>query len=133
MVTTVDGVHVAFYSLHISGWKGSQKNDTKNNTHAYQLTTGVLPKETTDRVIVVGDFNNNIGDTLMNEIEASGFGPTWKDLNIDVSKESTYYTQESRRKRKKPYVNPGVIDHILYNTASGAKATDGAIIELEKP
>ncbi|MDH3604512.1 MAG: hypothetical protein OEU26_33310, partial [Candidatus Tectomicrobia bacterium] len=32
-----------------------------------------------------------------------------------------------------PKKNRGVIDHILYNTASGAKATDGAIIELAKP
>lgn len=37
VVTTVDGVHVAFYSLHISGWKEAKRNDT----HAYQLTTGV--------------------------------------------------------------------------------------------
>jgi len=131
-VTEIDGVPIAFYSLHISGWKESKsnkrpkKNDIKNNTHAYQLATKVLPKETTDRFVVVGDFNNNIGDTLMNEIEASGFSHTWKDLKIDVSQEFTYNAQN-------PKTNHGVIDHILYNTASGAKATDGGIIELEKP
>jgi maltose 6'-phosphate phosphatase len=136
VVTKIDGVPIAFYSLHISGWKenkrnkrrqkNNDKNDIKKNTHAYQLATEVLPKEPTGRVIVVGDFNNNMGDTLMNEIEASGFRPTWKDLKIDTSKQFTYNAQD-------PKTNHGVIDHILYNSASGAKATDGAIIELKKP
>jgi len=52
--------------------------------------------------------------------------PTWNDLKIDVSKEFTYNAQD-------PTKNLGVIDHILYNTSAGAKATDGAIIELEDP
>lgn len=62
----------------------------------------------------------------MNTIEASGFSHTWKDLKIDVSKEFTYNALDPRK-------NHGVIDHILYNTASGAKATEGAIIELDQP
>lgn len=125
VVTTIGGVPIAFYSLHISGWKEGKRRQ-ENDTHAYQLATGVLPKETTDRVIVVGDFNNNIGDAAMNLFEASGFQATWKDLKVDVSKEFTYNALN-------PEKNHGVIDHILYNTASGARATDGSIIELEKP
>jgi maltose 6'-phosphate phosphatase len=124
-VTKIEGVSIAFYSLHISGLKDSRIRN-KKNTHAYQLATEVLPKETTGRVIVVGDFNNNIGDTLMNEIEASGFSPTWQDLKIDTSKEFTYNALDPKK-------NHGVIDHILYNTASGATTTNGAIIELETP
>ncbi len=85
-----------------------------------------MPKETTERVIVVGDYNNNIGDLAMNTLEEAGFRPTWEDLQIDVSREFTYNALN-------PQKNHGVIDHILYNTASGASPTDGAIIELAKP
>jgi len=118
-VTQVDGVSFAFYSLHIS-------RSGANDGHAHHLATKVLPKEKTERVIVVGDFNNNIGDAAMNTVEGVGFRPTWKDMQIDVSKEFTYNAQN-------PEKNLGVIDHILYNTSAGAKVTDGGIIELEKP
>ena len=118
-VTKIDGVSFAFYSLHIckSGATGG---------HAHLLASEVLPKETIERVIVVGDFNNKIGDAAMKTIEKAGFRPTWNDLKIDVSKEFTYNAQNPKK-------NLGVIDHILYNTSAGAKATDGGIIELKKP
>ena len=67
-VTKIDGVSFAFYSLHISGSKA-------NEGHAHSLATEVLNKETTERVIVVGDFNNNIGDASMKTIEDAGFRP----------------------------------------------------------
>ncbi|MGB2011983.1 MAG: endonuclease/exonuclease/phosphatase family protein [Akkermansiaceae bacterium] len=118
-VTEIDGISIAFYSLHIAGTK-------RNEGHAYELASGVLPEEETDRVIVLGDFNNNIGDAAMNKIEAAGMRPTWEDLKIDVSKEFTYNALDPKK-------NHGVIDHIFYNTASGASASDGEIIELNKP
>ena len=90
------------------------------------LATEVLPKETVDRFIVVGDFNNKIGDAAMNTIEEAGMTPTWNDLKIDLSKQYTWPAHKSGK-------NGRVIDHILYNTSSGAKAVDGGIIELEKP
>jgi len=119
-VTKIDGVLFAFYSLHIckSGATGG---------HAHLLASEVIPKEATERVIVVGDFNNKIGDAAMKTIEGAGFNNTWNDLKIDVSNKFTYIKQRPKSK------DLGVIDHILYNTASGAKATDGAIIELKKP
>ncbi len=120
-VTEIDGVSIAFYSLHICG-----SRDREDIGHAYKLAAGILPKETTDRVVVVGDYNNNIGDAAMNAIEEAGFRPTWEDLKIDVSKEFTYNAQN-------PELNHGVIDHIIYNTSAGAKATEGGIIELETP
>ena len=120
-VTKIDGVPFAFYSLHICG---SQENENKG--HAYKLAAEILPMETTKRVIVVGDFNNNIGDPAMKTVESAGFTPTWKDLQIDVSKAFTYNAQDPKK-------NLGVIDHILTTTSAGAKATDGGIIELEKP
>ena len=62
----------------------------------------------------------------MNAIEAAGMRPTWKDLKIDVTKEYTYNALDPKK-------NLGVIDHIFYNTASGAKVKEGAIIEMKKP
>ncbi|MBT3201289.1 MAG: endonuclease/exonuclease/phosphatase family protein [Phycisphaerales bacterium] len=118
-VTKIDGVWFAFYSLHICA-------SGKENGHAYSLATEILPKETTQRVIVVGDYNNNIGDAAMNTIEAAGMRPTWKDMEIDLSKQFTWNALNPKR-------NAGVIDHILYNTSSGARASDGGIIELNKP
>ena len=121
-VTKIDGVPVAFYSLHIC-----RSTDSHNTGHAFQLAQDVLPKEKTKRVIVLGDFNNKMGDVAMKMLEASGLRPTWKDLKIDVSKEFTY----NALKPEQP--NLGVIDHIFYNTGSRASARDGGIIELKKP
>ena len=118
-VTRIDGLSFAFYSLHIS-------KSGANDGHAHSLATKVLPEEATERVVVVGDYNNNIGDAAIKTVEGAGFRPTWNDLKIDVSKEFTYNAQN-------PETNLGVIDHILYNTSAGAKVTDGGIIELKNP
>ncbi len=118
-VTKIDGVSFAFYSLHIC-------KSGANDGHAHSLATKVLPEEATKRVIVVGDYNNNIGDAAMKTVEGAGFRPTWNDLKIDLSKEFTYNAQNPKK-------NLGVIDHILYNNLSGAQAIAGGIIELEKP
>ena len=120
--TKIDAVPVALYSLHICRSKDSDKTG-----HAYRLAKQVLPKEKTNRVIVLGDFNNNMGDTAMKMLEASGYKPTWKDLKVDVSKEFTY----NALKPEQP--NSGVIDHIFYNTGSRGSTKDGGIIELKKP
>jgi maltose 6'-phosphate phosphatase len=118
--TRIDGNSVAFYSLHISGNNGS------TNSHAYKLATQVLPQETADRVIVVGDFNNRMGDYNINAIENAGFGAIWTDLNIDVTQEKTYDAQD-------PNTSHGVIDHIFYNTSASATVADGGIIEEDNP
>lgn len=120
-VTEIDGISIAFYSLHICGSKSNHKTG-----HAYQLAAEILPNETTSRVIMVGDFNNKIGDPAMNAIEAAGFRPTWHDLQIDVSKEFTYNAQDPKK-------NLGVIDHILYSDLASAESTDGGIIEMAPP
>ena len=122
VVTKIDGVPVVFYSLHIC-----RSKDSHDSGHAYRLAKEVLPKEKTNRVIVVGDFNNNMGDVAMNKLEASGFRAAWKDLKIDASKEFTY----NALKPEQP--NLGVIDHIFYNTGSRASTKEGGIIELKKP
>ncbi|MEW4561609.1 endonuclease/exonuclease/phosphatase family protein [Bremerella sp. JC770] len=120
-VTDIDGVAIAFYSLHICA-------SGRDNGHAYQLATEILPKETVERVIVVGDYNNKIGDEAMNTIESAGMRPSWKDLKLDLSQLFTYNALDPKGKHQ-----GRVIDHILYNTASGASATEGNIIELAQP
>ena len=121
-VTQIDGIPISFYSLHIC-----RSTDSHNTGHAYRLANEVLPKDKTDRVIVLGDFNNKMGDTAMKMLEASGYKPTWKDLKVDVSKEFTY----NALKPEQP--NAGVIDHIFYNNLPRTKVIDGGIIELKKP
>lgn len=118
-VTTIDGVQIAFYSLHICG---SRKDDG----HGFNLATAVLPKESATRLVIAGDFNNRIGDRPLNAIEKAGMTPVWKDLKIDLSKHFTWNAIDTRKKE-------GVIDHIFYNSSSGIKATDGGIIELKMP
>jgi len=49
------------------------------------------------RVIVVGEFNNNIGDAGINTIERAGFRSAWMDLEIDVSKEFIDNARDSQR------------------------------------
>ena len=120
-VTEIDGVSIAFYSLHICASRSNHKTG-----HAYQLASEILPKETTDRVIVLGDFNNNMGDAAISTIETAGYKATWKDLKIDTSKEFTYNALDPKK-------NLGVIDHIFSNASANSKVTEGGIIELKKP
>jgi maltose 6'-phosphate phosphatase len=119
VITKIDGVSIAFYSLHICA-------GNRDDIHAYKLVDEVLPKETTKRVIIVGDFNNKIGEKAINKVEKSGMRPIWNDLKIDLSREFTWNAFDHEK-------NAGVIDHIFYNISSGAKVTDGGIIELKKP
>ena len=117
--TEIGGVTIAFYSLHICG-------SSRSECHAAKLATEILPKEKSDRIIVVGDFNNKAGDAAMKAIEKAGMKLIWGDCKIDVRKFFTWNALVPAR-------NAGVIDHILYNKSSGAKATSGGIIELKKP
>ena len=117
--TTIRGVDFAFYSLHIC-------TSGKTNGHAFHLASEVLPKEKLERVIVVGDFNNKVDDEAMMSVREAGMNATWSDLDIDLTEQFTWDAFGAKG-------DAGVIDHILYNKPSGAKATGGGIIELEKP
>lgn len=118
-VTTIRGIPIAYYSLHIAGSDGKVG-------HATELATKVLSREAAKRYIVVGDYNNRVGDHAMDILAGTGMNITWSDLGIDVAPRFTYNALQ-------PEINGGVIDHILYNAASGGKTTDGGIIELEIP
>ena len=77
-------------------------------------------------MIVAGDFNHRVGDDSLNFIEGAGMRPTWKDLKIELSQQFSYNAFA-------PEKQAGVIDHIFYKVSSGARVTDGGIIELRKP
>jgi len=117
-VTQIEGIPVSFYSLHIC-----RSTDSHDTGHAYRLVNEVLPKDKTDRIILLGDFNNEMGDHALQAIEKAGMRATWEDLKIDVSKEFTYNALDSKK-------NHGVIDHIFHSAKS--KVTEGGIIELKK-
>ena len=119
-VTQKNGIPISFYSLHIC-----RSTDSDKTGHAYRLANEILPKDKTDRIIVLGDFNNEMGDLALKKIEKAGMRATWDDLKIDLSKEFTYNALD-------PTKNHGVIDHIFYSTKSKAKVTNGGIIELKK-
>ena len=118
--TQIDGIPISFYSLHIC-----RSTDSDKTGHAYRLANEILPKDKSDRIIVLGDFNNEMGDNALRKIENAGMRATWGDLKIDVSKEYTYNALDSKK-------NHGVIDHIFYSTKSKAKVAEGGIIELKK-
>ena len=117
-VTQIEGIPVSFYSLHIC-----RSTDSQKTGHAYRLVNEILPKDKTARIILLGDFNNEMGDHALQAIEKAGMRATWEDLKIDVSKEFTYNALD-------PQKNHGVIDHIFYSAKS--KVTEGGIIELKK-
>ena len=119
-VTQIEGIPVSFYSLHIC-----RSTDSQKTGHAYRLVNEVLPKDKTDRIILLGDFNNEMGDHALQAIENAGMRATWEDLNIDVSKGFTYNALDHQK-------NHGVIDHIFYSAQSRTKVTEGGIIELKK-
>jgi maltose 6'-phosphate phosphatase len=117
--TTIRGITIAFYSLHIAGSDGK-------TGHAKNFVENILKKEKAKRYIVVGDFNNRVGEEAINIVLRAGMNITWDDLHLDLTPLFTYNAL-------KPEINGGVIDHIVYNTASNGKTTQGSIIELEKP
>jgi len=120
VVTQIDGIPISFYSLHIC-----RSTDSDKTGHAYRLANEVLSKDKTARIIVLGDFNNEMGDKALQKIQKAGMRATWEDLKIDVSKEFTYNALDPKK-------NHGVIDHIFYSTKSKAEVTAGGIIELKK-
>ena len=120
-VTQIDDIPIAFYSLHIC-----RSTDSHDTGHAYRLANEVLPKDQTERIILLGDFNNEMGDNALQEIEKAGMRAIWEDLKIDVSKAFTYNALDPKK-------NHGVIDHIFCSIKSKAEVMEGGIIELKKP
>jgi endonuclease/exonuclease/phosphatase family metal-dependent hydrolase len=124
--TTVRGVPLSVYSLHVGG---------RAEGHQKELAQKILPADKSDNVLMMGDFNSVIGPNRgqrnnegMSWLLAAGMRPTWTDLKFDIEQHFTLDTND--RNSLKLY---GVIDHILIGPKSKLKAVRGGIIELDKP
>jgi len=118
--TEVAGIRVALYSLHIPGRPQAEKSAAES------LARDVLLREGAKFVVLMGDFNNNLCSPPIASIEKAGYRSAWRDLKLDLSGQFTWNAIDPARRE-------GVIDHIMYNRASGMRAAQGGIIELEKP
>ena len=114
--TQIQGIPVTFYTLHIA-------RSGKTDGHAWQFVNQVLSQDTSQRILVAGDFNNEVGHPAMDTFEEGGMRPVWRDLDIDLRR-ATSVVKRSRY---------GVIDHILYNKRSSARASLGGVMTLSKP
>lgn len=97
--TEINGVKLAFYSLHVPG-----ANDSVSGSTHEDIANRVIPNETMENYVMAGDFNDGTNDATMQYLEEKGMRFTWDDIN------------------NQPNVG---IDHILYNVSSGAHATEG--------
>lgn len=114
-ITQVSGINISVYSLHTPAAPHYKKT---------LVNSSVLAADSSEVIVVMGDFNEHLygrGDSAM---RASGFFPIWETLNIDVKKRRTYDATG-----KEP--GEGVIDHI-YLKGKNIRVTDGGIIEMEK-
>lgn len=119
-VTIKDGIPITFYCIHFCP-------AGRKEGHAYLFVDDVLLNDDSKRIIVAGDFNNQVGERGFEKIENAGMQPIWHDLGIDASKLSTYIHFNEPN-------NPGyVIDHIFLNASSNGLTVDGGIIEIDPP
>ncbi|MEM7233035.1 MAG: endonuclease/exonuclease/phosphatase family protein [Planctomycetota bacterium] len=117
--TVVRGVPLLVYSTHIPG--GAQANNKVEESAAVRLAQSVLAKSLVKNLVLLGDLNHLPGDAPLARIERVGFRAMWPDLKIDTARLSTHRHIESGKES-------GVIDHIYYRAASGARAVEGGVI-----
>lgn len=124
--TTIRGVPLSVYSLHVGG---------RAEGHQRTLAEEILPKDDCPNVIMMGDFNSVVGADRrkrdregMSWLLKAGMRPTWTDLKIDVDRE---FTHDPRDPASLDLY--GVIDHIMISPKSHLKAVEGGIIELNPP
>ncbi|MBN2377879.1 MAG: endonuclease/exonuclease/phosphatase family protein [Sedimentisphaerales bacterium] len=113
--TKIKGMEVTFYSLHIPG------RDKAEGSAAEFLARKIIPQLKPDRLIIMGDYNNHIGEESLNLLAQAGMKPTWDGLDIDLENKSTHKHIETG-------TESGIIDHIFFNSASLAQVSDGGII-----
>ena len=116
--TRINEVTITFASLHLCRANG--------DGHLARLMNDVLAKEKNPRLVLVGDFNNEINDPDLVMAAKGGLRTVWPDLKLEVTHRFTWNALDPKQRE-------GVIDHVMYRTSAGVRAVDGGIIELEKP
>ena len=101
--TKIKNKELTFYSLHIPGSAGVVEGSVMKN-----LVDVVLMKDTSKRIIVMGDFNDLPETNAMQYIFYSGFKSVWDDVE-----DAEQYIDKYKY---------GQIDNMLINKSSGMKA-----------
>jgi maltose 6'-phosphate phosphatase len=117
---------VAIYSLHICGNREKPGKNGRLACQAQSLVDHIRTREHANCVIAMGDYNNCLGDPALDLMKSIGMCNSWCDLNYSLTGRRTYSAVDKK-------TSHGVIDHIYYRARPGLKATDGGIIELERP
>ncbi|MCC6159037.1 MAG: endonuclease/exonuclease/phosphatase family protein [Deltaproteobacteria bacterium] len=118
--TTIDGAEVSAYAIHIS-W------DEEGNRQTRELVDTILPADDAERIVVAGDWNDEMGSTQM-RILAETMAESWASMGVPPSSRVTwpsvyFYGTEGRQ----------LIDNAYFNKSSGACAVRGEILNLTPP
>lgn len=121
--TVISGVTIGLGSLHICENKPDLHGRLARG-HSSALLE-FLNQVRTDRLIIMGDFNNRIGDPSLELLRSASVRSVWPELKADVENAFTYSAVSSERL--------GVIDHIMIGKTHLARAIAGGIVELQHP
>lgn len=113
---TIRGVPLRFYALHIAA-----SNGKTGQLHEF-LANEASPPESTN-MIVAGDFNNEIGDSSISNLNRFGFKSVWLEAGMNPQRHSTVVAPS----------NIGIIDHIFYRSSAEVSVPVAAVIEAAPP
>lgn len=118
--TTIAGLTIALYALHIPGYV-----ERKGSACDF-LAREIMQNEPCSNVIAGGDYNNLPEDAPLTAMADAGFRSMWPELGIDTCQLFTYNAMDPEKGRV-------LIDHFFVRSASGIRIVDGGIMELARP
>lgn len=125
--TRIGGQEVALYSLHAAG---ASSGDAPNpaERHIGKLLDHVLTTDNRPVIILAGDFNDRMGEPVMDYCLNRGFRSSWQDLGLNVDRASGLDTWQANGPARE-----GGIDHLLYQTELPFSAVEEGILVLDPP
>ena len=111
-----EGRPVSVYSLHIA-------NAKEEKGHIWELAHSILPADTTQNVILGGDFNHVPDTAGLNAVESAGYRLVWRDLDGDIRDLSSVVKAQ----------NYWLIDHLLYKEKGGIATSHSRVVKLPRP
>ena len=115
-VGVFEGRPVSFYSLHIA-------NAKEDRGHIWELARKILPADTTQNVILGGDFNHVPDTAGLNAVESAGYRLVWRDLDGDIRDLSSVVKAH----------NYWLIDHLLYKEKGDVATSHSRVVKLPRP
>ena len=115
--TIIDGTEFSVYGVHVT-W--DQNGDLENR----KLVDDYLAVDPVDRVVLMGDWNEELGSTQVTILEEQA-ADAWSSLGVPPSTRTTwpaimFYGAEGMQ----------LIDNTYFNKSSGACAVEGEILHL---